>query len=98
MQLRQLMAIIPCSLAFERLTVNRTLLETHRSVIADDAGEHQRQDDLIIERELKDHDDCHDWRMGRGGEKSAHPNEGEGAWINRLARQQMSRPDPKQIS
>src|SRR5947209_2644489 len=86
----QLPPVIADALALQGLSINGTAFDADRGVIADDAGEHERKDDFIIEGQLEDHDDGHDRGVSRGGEERAHPNQSEGAGIKtQMAREKL---------
>ena len=81
MKLRELFAVIPGTFSFQGFSINRPFLDADRCVVAGHARQHQREDDLIIECNLEDHDDGHDRRMRGGGEKCAHAHKRECAGI-----------------
>ena len=82
MQFGQLMAIITSTFALQRFGIDRTPLNADGGVVTNDAGEHQRENDLVIKCELEDHQNCHDRRVSGGGEKGTHSHESKGAWID----------------
>ncbi len=71
-QAGQLLAVDLAAFALQRFGVDGFFLERQAGVVGDDAGQHEREDDLVIERKLEKHDDRHDRRVGGGGEKGAH--------------------------
>jgi hypothetical protein len=83
MQLGQLAAIIARTFALKRFDVDRSLVDADRSVVADNACQHERQNDLIIESQLQDHNDGHNGRVSSGGKKCAHANKGKRARVHR---------------
>jgi len=70
---------------------NRLFLDAHRCVIGDHARQHQREDDLIIERDLEDHDDSHDRSVSGGRQKCAHADERKRTGNDRKMGEQMVR-------
>ncbi len=75
MKFRELSAIIAGAFSLQCFSINRLFLDAHRCVIGDHARQHQRENDLIIERDLEDHDDSHDRSVSGGREKCAHADE-----------------------
>ncbi len=67
MKFGQLFGIIAGAFALERFRVNGAFFDFDGCVIGDHAGEHQRQNDLVIQCELENHDDGHDRGMRRRG-------------------------------
>src|SRR4029077_14285532 len=79
---RELLAIIARAFSFQRFSINRLFPDAGGRVIANDARQHQRENELIIECDLEDHDDSHDGRVSGGCEKSAHDHPRERAGID----------------
>src|SRR5437763_1710521 len=82
MKFCELLAIIACAFSFQRFSINRSFLDAGGCVIGNNARQHQWKNDLIIERDLKDHNDSHDGGMGGSCEKCAHADKGERAGID----------------
>jgi len=68
---------LPPSLAPEGFLIHGLARQATGREIRHHTSEHQRQDDLVVECQLKDHHDCHDWSPCGGGEKGPHPEQGK---------------------
>src|SRR5437762_2613056 len=98
MEFRQLSAIIAGAFSLQCFRINRLFLDAHRCVIGDHARQHQRQNNLIIKRDLEDHHDRHDGSVGGRSEKCAHPDECKRTGIDRKMSEQMVCACPEQKS
>jgi hypothetical protein len=65
----------------EALAVDALAAEATGGEEGDDCRDHQREDDVMVERHLEDDEDGGDRGVGGGGEETAHAGEGEAGGV-----------------